>query len=190
MRIPRRRLALTAGALLALLILAAGLVLGRPASRSAIPADAARGATEATLGSDPAGSVDAGWLEALAAVAKPTERGADAGLAHLGRFFRHARHLVHAEATLDLPDKGLMTFALDHGVLTAADENSLTLRASDGSMVTVATNAETKVRKERQKASLDDLAAGVEVYVLSVKVDAGFTARHVWAPKVRETPEG
>jgi hypothetical protein len=191
MRIPRWRLALTGAAMVVLLALAAGLALGRPA-RSAIPAgDPAPVGTEAArVGNDSAPSVDGGWLEALAAVAKPTDRGADAGLAHLGRFFRHARHLVHAEATLDLPEVGLTTFALDHGVLTAIDGGSLTLRASDGSTASVATNADTKVRKERQKVGLADLALGAEAYVLSVKEDGLFVARHVWVPKVRPDSDG
>jgi hypothetical protein len=126
-----------------------------------------------------------GWLQALAVVAKPTDRGADAGLAHLGRFFRHARYLVHAEATLDLPDGGLTTFALDHGTITAVNGGTISLKASDDSTVSVGTDADTKVRKERQKATLSDLAVGAEAYVLSVKEGGAFVARHVWVPKVR-----
>jgi hypothetical protein len=190
MRIARWRLALTGAALVLLLVSATSLVLGQAAARSAVPGgeatrsvpggDAARAATDSSTSADAAG-----WLEALTLVATPTDRGADAGLAHLGRFFRHARYLVHAEATLDLPDGGLTTFALDHGTITAVSGGTIALKASDDSTVSIGTNADTKVRKERQKATLSDLAVGAEAYVLSVKEGGFFVARHVWVPKVR-----
>lgn len=179
MRIPRWRLALTGTCLIVLLVTAASLALGRPARWAVAPGDSARAVTDSSA------SADTGWLEALARAAKPTDRGADAGLAHLGRFFRHARNLVHAEATLDLPERGLTTFALDHGAITALGTSSIALKAADGSTVTVSTDADTKVRKERQKAALSDLSVGSEVFVLSVKEGGSFVARHVWVPKAR-----
>lgn len=181
MRIPRWRLALIGTALVVLLVSATSLALGRP------PRSAVSGGESARAVTDTSASVATGWLEALARVAKPTDRGADAGLAHLARFFRHARHLVHAEATLDLPERGLTTFALDHGTITAVSATSVALKAADDSSVTVQADAETKVRKERQKAALSDLAIGSEVFVLSVKEGGTFVARHVWVPKARTT---
>jgi hypothetical protein len=58
------------------------------------------------------------------------------------------------------------TIRLDQGKITAVDDSSITLSENDGSTVTVAVDADTKViGKPGEEATLDDLSVGQQVSV-------------------------
>ncbi|HET7678100.1 MAG TPA: hypothetical protein VFK38_09645 [Candidatus Limnocylindrales bacterium] len=188
--IPRWRLILLAGASLVLLVASASFARDQLRTASTDPAAAPdRAPTDAAFGLE----------AALAAWAMPTvERQAAPGDAHArgdrkGHFrgpFRRLERLVHAEAVLDLPEKGLTTVAADHGTLTLIAAGSVSVREADGRTVTITTGAETRVRKGGERVELSALAAGDEVYVMSVKEGGAFVARMIIVPREKPADSG
>jgi hypothetical protein len=87
--------------------------------------------------------------------------------------------LVHAEATLDLPDKGITTVGADHGTVDSLGTNTIAVKRADGQTVTIATTDQTRVRSGRKAAKLSDIKAGHEVLVLSQKSAAGWAAKRI-----------
>lgn len=77
------------------------------------------------------------------------------------------RRMVHAEVVIDRGEKGLVTVQADRGTIQAIGAGSLTIAQAGSRTETVATGEATRVRKDRQKAALADLAVGDQVLVLS-----------------------
>ena len=75
--------------------------------------------------------------------------------------------MVHAEVIVDRGDKGLVTIQADRGTIKAIGAQSLTIAQAGNRTETVATTELTRVRKDRQKATLADLEVGDRVLVLS-----------------------
>lgn len=148
MRIAPWRIALTGGAVLVLGITGVGLALAAsPAPSSLAPA----ASSSAPVASPPATAPGLRMLR--------------------GRIGWRA--LVHAEITLDRPAKGLVTVDLDHGTIVAIGDGSISIAEAGGSTVTVATDGSTRVRVDGKAATLADLHAGDQVYVVSRLVSDG-----------------
>ncbi len=164
-----RRLALAGGtvAILGLALVGAG-ALGASGS----PGEPANG--------DVAAAADALLAADTTAGAATPERLPARQLRRLAAWQR----LVHATATLDLPAAGgLTTVQLDHGTIAAVSAATLTISEAGGGSVTVAVNAETKVRRHGAKAATGDLAKGDEVFALSRVQPDGTEAYLVVVPK-------
>ena len=178
------RLALWATALVVLGAIGGGLVQ----AAAAPPATTAGGAAAAARGlakADDAGAL----LDALAPTADPSTSGAatPAQLLALrdrleGRFANLRGHLVHGTLTVLDRDGKLVTLQLDHGTLSAGGEGSITIAEAGGSIVTVATAAETRVREDRKPATLAGLKVGDEVVVTSTVAGGSATARLIVVP--------
>ncbi len=174
--LPRRIAILAAGALL---VGIAGAGIGVAAAGSAGANLVSSGSGGSESGALAASGANAGALDdaaladlALAAVAPqdapaanaaPGPNGAGPGiLRRLGR----GRAFVHAVVTLQRP-AGLVTFQVDQGTLATIASGSLTIGEAGGRSETVATSAQTRVRKDAQKSALTNLAAGDHVIVVS-----------------------
>ena len=96
---------------------------------------------------------------------------------------RFWQRLVHATATLDLPNKGLTTVQLDHGTVAAIDVDSLTIAEKGGGSVTVALGDDTRYRKDGARAKPADIKTGDTVYVMSLVESSGIEAYLVVVPK-------
>ena len=96
---------------------------------------------------------------------------------------RFWQRLVHATATLDLPNKGLTTVQLDHGTVAAIDADSLTITEKGGGSVTVALGDDTRYRKDGAPVKHADIKSGDVVYVMSLVESAGSGAYLVVIPK-------
>lgn len=173
MRIPRWRLALTGTAILVLAVAGIGMAQAAPASAP----DRSTAAPEA----DPSPSASP-----KARPDRPglTDRpGRDGIHRHLGRPF--GRNLVHAEVTVNHPEDGLVTFHMDHGTVSAIGNGTLTISEAGDTTVTVATDAETRVRKGGENVELGALAVGDEVFVASRVPDGSGQplAKHIRVPK-------
>jgi len=94
--------------------------------------------------------------------------------ARAARLLRLGRRIVHVEATVTDRDGNLITIWLDHGTVQSVGGGSLTIAETGGNTTTVKTDADTIVRIARQDGSLDDVKAGVEVFVQS-RVTNGVT---------------
>jgi hypothetical protein len=148
MAIPRRRLALAVGSLALLTIVGVGLVQ----ARSVQPAVASSVATTAA-GDAPTNRPDAGVRAALRLAAR-------------GR-------IVHGTVTIDTPKNGLITVQVDGGTISAVDADSVTIAEKGGGSVTVAIDSDTRVRRERKRATAGDLKVGDTVRVVSRLADGG-----------------
>lgn len=165
MRIPAWRLALTGGAVIVLGV--AGIGLAAAGSASSGPADhallpAATGSPDATL-----------VPERERARQQLGDRAA-----RMARLLRLGRRIVHVEATVTDRDGQLVTIWLDHGTVQAAGGGSLTI-AETGGNEAVKTDTATIVRVGREQGSLDDVKAGVEVFVQSRIVDGSALAKRI-----------
>jgi hypothetical protein len=153
---PRWRLAIVAGALIILSTVGVGLAQAAPAP--AVPSASVAEAAPPLLGE------------------RLRERVGERGPGRLGR------HLVHGTVTFVGRDGELVTLQFDHGTVSAIGDDTVTIAEAGGASETVATTAETRVRKDRKPAKLTDLAVGDEVFVVSV-VDGGTaTARGIVVP--------
>jgi hypothetical protein len=147
MVIPRRRLALTGGSLVLLAVVGVGLVQART-----IPAVVSSVATTASV----TATTDLSAVESAAALR----------LGGRGR-------VVHGTITIDSPKDGLITVQVDGGTISAVDADSVTIAEKGGASVTVAINGDTRVRRERKRATAGDLKVGDTVRVLSRVADGG-----------------
>ena len=94
------------------------------------------------------------------------------------------RHLVHAQATLDIPALGgLTTVQLDHGTTASVSATSLTIQESGGGSVTVALDGQTKVRRNGAAGAAGDLQPGDEVFAMSRVETDGAAAYLVVVPR-------
>ncbi|MFI0369319.1 DUF5666 domain-containing protein [Actinomadura sp. 1N219] len=99
---------------------------------------------------------------------------------------RHARPFrgVHGEATVRRKD-GFHLATWQRGKITALSGTTLTVRSDDGATWTWAANAQTRVRKNGEKATLKALAAGDQVLVAGERSGDTRNARLVRVPKPR-----
>ena len=96
------------------------------------------------------------------------------------------RRVVHGEALVDLPGKGLTTVAVDRGRISAIGNNTVSISEKNDQTVVLATNAETRVRKDRQRQPLSALKVGDEVLAFSVKENGRFVAQRIVVPADRK----
>lgn len=194
----RERVALIG--VLALVLVTAGVSVATASARADASAAGGTSAGVATIGAttlavsaaDPAttddASLDAGFATlALQALGADPEQGADRapGLGRRGPLMRFARgerlhRLVHAEVTIDRPDDGMVTLAVDHGTVTSVGNGNMAVKRADGATVTLATNDDTKVRIARTKADLADVKAGDELLVQSRTTGDAWTAERIF----------
>ena len=172
--IPRWRIALVATTLVVLAAIGAGLVLANDPSGGATGTAPAgdTGTTAATSG--------AGAGPALGT--RPVHPNAQQGIPGRGQ---RLRHLVHLEGTLDLPVKGIVKVAFDHGTISAIGDGNISVLEKDGSTVTLKTDADTHVRKGGAPAKLSDLKKGDEVVVTSQFEDGSWVAYRIIVPPAR-----
>lgn len=181
MRIASRVLAVAGAASLAIatgfggLAVGAGLVGGGlPASPDLAPAAATDGDAASLVAGD------------LAVLAPELERAAgDPPGALRQRLLRLAgRNVVHAEVVVDR-DGELVTFRLDRGTVSSVGSGTLSIAQAGGRSASVATTAETRVRRDRAKATLGDLESGDVAVVLSRVEGDTATAVFVLVPAER-----
>jgi len=83
--------------------------------------------------------------------------------------------IVHGDLTLNTR-RGLVNAKIDGGTVTAVDAKALTLtiKRADGQSVSFTATDKTRIRKNRQKASFDDIKVGDRVQVLQIDRGNGF----------------
>lgn len=118
----------------------------------------------------------AGLALAAPASPTPTQRMDESGLGRFGRI------LVHGTVVVIGRDGEPVTLQFDHGTLAEIGDGSISISEATGTTVTIATTDETRVRRERVRSSLDALALGDEVLVVSVVEGGSATARLVAVP--------
>ena len=189
MTIPHWRLGLAAGVLVVLGAIGGGLVEAA-ASSTASTADVAAPATPIGTANDAAA-----LLDALALTTDPaSSSGAiPAQLLALrdrleGRLAGLRGRLVQGTLTVLDRDGKLVTLQLDHGTVSAVGGGSITIAEAGGTNVSVATTAETRVRREKKPATLADLKVGDEVVVTSTVAGSSATARLVVVPPASPAP--
>ncbi|MFI5255036.1 MAG: DUF5666 domain-containing protein [Candidatus Limnocylindrales bacterium] len=169
--IPRWRIALVAIALVVLGAIGAGLVLANDPANS-----------PSAVGSPAASSPAAAGVTGGTSAARPN------ALARLLDLGARLRRIVHIEATLDLPNKGIVTAGVDHGTIATIGSGSIDVSEKDGQTVTIKTDTNTKVRKGGALAKLDDLKKGDEVFVTSRLEGGSFVAIRIIVPPAAKTP--
>jgi hypothetical protein len=170
MEVARWRLVLTGVVLIALGLVGMGLVQARPAAQPvAAPAvDRDEGVDEGVFDHPGHRRGDRGDR----AKAPGWSKGLWGGGRHLDR-------LVHAEAVVDLPEKGLVTFSVDVGTVQSVAEGSITIQPRQGGAVQLATSDETRVRKDRERVGTEALAAGDRVVVISSDETGSVVAKRI-----------
>jgi hypothetical protein len=141
MAVSRTRLSLGAGALVVLSALGVGFVQANSIGASATPAAV-----------DVAVTAPAPAAAANASLAAPRLRG---------------RGVVHGTLTIDSPKDGLITVQLDGGTIAAVDAYSITIAEKGGGSETVAIDSDTRVRRDRKRATTADLKVGDTVRLVS-----------------------
>ncbi|MGH3243828.1 MAG: DUF5666 domain-containing protein [Spirillospora sp.] len=115
------------------------------------------------------------------------------GKAHDGKGYpgkwhprRNARPFrgVHGEATVRRKD-GFHIATWQHGKITAVSSTTVTVLSTDGASWTWTANADTRVRKNREKSELKALATGDQVLVAGERSGTTRTARMIHVPKPR-----
>jgi hypothetical protein len=87
------------------------------------------------------------------------------------------RRTLHGEATLRGEKHQVVAF--QRGKVETVSGRSLTVKSEDGFIATYVLNAATRVRKERQVATLSDIKTADRVWVVAIKNDSTLTARVV-----------
>lgn len=196
MTIPRWRLALSAGALVVLGAVGAGLVqaAATPAA-STVPATTAAAADGSAADAATAAGDGAVLLDALALMSDPTSSGlaVPAQLVALrdrvqDRIANVRGRLVHGTLTVLDRDGKLVTYQLDHGTVSAIGGASVTIAEAGGSSVTLATTSDTRIRRAARPATAVDLKIGDEVVVRSVVTAGSATAKLVIVLPPRPVP--
>ena len=149
MAITGRRLALGGGALVLLTAVGVGFVQASTAGAAPLP-----GATDA-------------------AVAPPTATTDQADPLSAALRLRARGRIVHGTVTIDSPKDGLITVQVDGGTIAAVDAHSITIAEKGGGSVTVAIDSDTRVRRDRKRATTADLKVGDTVRVVSRVANGG-----------------
>ena len=79
----------------------------------------------------------------------------------------------HGTVTIDSPNDGLVTVQLDGGTIAAVDAHSITIAEKGGGSVTVAIDSDTRVRRDRKRATPADVKLGDTVRVVSRVTNSG-----------------
>lgn len=98
------------------------------------------------------------------------------------RGHRWGGHGVHGEATVQRDD-GFRLATWQRGEITALSSTTLTVKSADGVSWTWTTNAGTRVRKDREKAAVKDLADGDKILVAGERSGDTRTAKFIRVPK-------
>ncbi|MGI8704014.1 MAG: hypothetical protein ACR2JZ_05835 [Candidatus Limnocylindrales bacterium] len=172
----RWRIALTGAATIALAVVGVGLVQGAPQLAPADPGSVLLEEEGDTLDHHK-NRGDRG-----------RGHGRGQGMGHGGKLlggWGRLNTVVHGEITVDLPEEGLTTYAIDGGTLSAVDTSagSISIDEATGETVTIHTNDDTKVRtkarKDHERQDLEALTVGDQVVVVSVEENGVFVARRV-----------
>ncbi|MGP4026176.1 DUF5666 domain-containing protein [Actinomadura sp. 3N407] len=91
-------------------------------------------------------------------------------------------HGVHGEATVRRDD-GFRLVTWQRGEITALSSTTLTVKSADGVSWTWTANGDTRIRKDREKATIKDLADGDEIRVAGERSGDTRTARFIRVPK-------
>jgi hypothetical protein len=124
--------------------------------------------------------------------AKPDD--ARVGAAHFGKRGPggpHGRGLVRSEAVVEGQEDGeFNTIKVDRGILKGVEGGTLTIEEADGKTVEVATNDDTKFRRDGEEADLGDLKNGDHVTTFQVKEgDGDFVTKRVKAISAQRAAE-
>jgi hypothetical protein len=106
--------------------------------------------------------------------------------AKAGAVERLARHIVHGTVVIQRADGTLQTLQIDRGTIAAVGGGTITVAEPGGSQ-TVATDAQTRVRKNGAKSSVTALAVGDRVVVISDLTTGSPVADLVVVPRPRPT---
>jgi hypothetical protein len=110
--------------------------------------------------------------------------GQEAPRNHPGRFgWNLLRRIVHGEAVVDLPGRGLTTVAVDRGTVSAVGRDTISIREKTGQTVTLRTTGETRVRKDGRRQEPSALRVGDEVIAFSIKENDAFVAQRIQVPR-------
>lgn len=151
--LPNARLAIIVGAITVLGVMGAGIALAQSAETPA-----------AALSSRPAAEAPSPTAPRAATRQERRQR------------------VVHLEATVQLPQGGFATVAVDRGTVTAIGGGSISLEPATGAAVTIATDDGTKVRRGWQPATTKDIQVGDQVVVRSRLEDGDVVARRIILP--------
>lgn len=94
------------------------------------------------------------------------------------------KHTLHGEAVVQTAE-GTKTVVVQRGVVTAVDATSLTVKSTDGYVITWTFGDPLTVVKERQKVEKSALAVGQEVGVAGAKEGDATKARLVVVPRTK-----
>jgi hypothetical protein len=97
--------------------------------------------------------------------------------AHPGRHHGMRARVAHGQFTLN--GKQHRTVDIQRGTVQAVSPTSVTVRSSDGFTASYATNANTKVRKNKQQSNAGQLAVNDQVTVLADVNGSTATATHI-----------
>jgi hypothetical protein len=179
MRLTRTHLTLVLALLLVLGGAAAGFFIGT-SSQPARAADASSAAGQIDAQDFDAAVAAAGFVldpstsgTAAANAGGPAARvsailGLRTGLARL------ARTLIHAQATLDLPNRGIQTYALDQGKVGNVSATALTITEMGGASVSFTLSSATRVRSKGAAATVATVTDGADVIVVSQQSGSGW----------------
>ena len=104
-----------------------------------------------------------------------------------GAVERLARHIVHGTVVIQRADGTLQTLQIDRGTIATVGGGTITIAEPGGSQ-TVATDAQTRVRKNGAKSSMSALVVGDKVLVISDLATGSPVADLVIVPRPRPTP--
>jgi hypothetical protein len=141
------------------------------------------GAALITLGVIGAGAVIA--APAQRATAATTAAAGAAKPAALGPFERIGRQVVHGTVVVQRKDGTFVTLQLDRGAVASIGAGTMTISEAGGRTETVATDADTRVRKAGAKSDLSKLVVGDKVRVVSEVRDSVAVARMILVQRPR-----
>jgi hypothetical protein len=88
-----------------------------------------------------------------------------------------ARRTLHGEFVVKGKDGKFVTVLTQKGQVTTVDARSVTVRSEDGFSRTYAVDGDTRVRRERAKATIGDVKTGDRALVVADRSGTGATAR-------------
>ena len=91
------------------------------------------------------------------------------------------RHTLHAEGVVQT-DEGLKTVVVQRGTVTAASTTSITVKSTDGYIVTWTVVDSTTVIVNRAKSEIGEVSVGTEVGVAGSKEGDAINARLIVVP--------
>lgn len=104
-----------------------------------------------------------------------------------GPFDKIMRHVVHGTVVVEKKDGTFVTLQFDRGTIASIGAGTLTISEAGGRTETVATNADTRVRKNGVKSDLSRLAVGDKVAVVSELRGSTPVAKMILVPRPRPT---